>query len=63
MSGYRVEIGHLSWDACDECAKSDYYAGCTEEPKYHGFWPVTVEGDSVYCDLFVAKADAMEVEK
>ncbi len=56
MTDPNALIGRLSWDACDTCKHSyyhdDYHEGCLLESKYHGTWPITNDGDYVYCDLY-----------
>lgn len=52
-------IGHIEWDACDGCKHSDHSdEGCSQAANHHGFWPATVDGDDVYCDLYEPGAAA-----
>ncbi len=49
-------IGRLDWDACDDCTHYDYDDdGCECERSNHGGVPTSVDGDFVYCDLYVMR--------
>ena len=50
-------IGSLDWAGCDGCKHDDYHKGCLVESEQHGEWPVRVDGDFVYCQLFEEATD------